>query len=425
MHMKHYFKKLKWTILLFLLLIPFLLSACGSQKNEKAFIVTSSINNIYYGQTTEIKLVNTKNEKSDNVKSIKNEILNTLNSYQSYLSITESSNKITATYNKNKITTRTNIDFNFSYQIETNFLKTLTLHPNTDEEQLNYCVKKINQITFSLLGKKAAENKLSTATSPKVYGTGWLYKHISNYQYYLITNWHVQQLMEDKNVDLLYYSYGVYWNKSYLKFKSAEKVGYCKYQDDPTNTLGVDAYVYKIDFGDEVPITSLKTSLDEINNNLYENNQIIYLNEDAPYNNQEIIVGGYELEELDLPKYYSFSYTGISGFANNDYTVPVESENVYHRTNDKGNKFSIGNSIDVSPSFLKPLTGGGSGAPAVIYDEANDVVKLIGIYWGYWQVPLSGDDLFIGGIESLCNWTNDNEHWANYDLNTLLTQLGV
>ncbi|MDR2829084.1 MAG: DUF31 family protein [Mycoplasmataceae bacterium] len=274
------------------------------------------------------------------------------------------------------------------------YTKSVFLHPSTDNDSLNVNNTNISTVSMDLFGKKG--NKGAS-------GTGWVLKHVTssdiyykddgnNYQYYLMTNWHVEQMYSSINANS--YSWGANGvSHSFLDFHKVSGATIAGH-----NNIGSDTYLYYAEFN----FANNPTKFSAINT-LCDSNED-YSFKLASYTSDEIkteqfFIGGYPITNRSKRtfeyKFVTCRGNDFFGYAGQDYiNNPIELVTMSHFLEVKST-WAIGNDIIMNPTVCNSLSGGASGS--IVLDTNGD---LVGIYWG--GRTLEGSNAFCGNIETLC-----------------------
>lgn len=274
----------------------------------------------------------------------------------------------------------------------------------------------ISNLSFHFYGtNKTSGNVLNSGcvTPYAGSGTAWIAKHLddediyfddtgSDYQYYLMTNWHVELMFEEIKPK----SY--WWGNEYGMYKFTHCIPIEHGYTNENKAIGTDTFLYYVDFGDVVD-TREKNRLNQINTICDENGDYpLKLRSDALALEDELFIGGY-------PKNASYDYTFvpcrtnvIQGYEGENWNKPIEFETISHFMQTK-KYWSVANDVLMKPTVCDPLSGGSSGS-LVLDNESN----LVGIYWG--GRTIAGTDAYCGNIETLYRITSENGELSDFSL---------
>ncbi|MDR0752972.1 MAG: DUF31 family protein [Mycoplasmataceae bacterium] len=253
--------------------------------------------------------------------------------------------------------------------------------------------------TFSLGGNNSHSGKV------EVVGTGWLFKHISDYKYLMFTNWHVADAMKAQ-VGYSYYGSENYpttpsaINNNYLLFYETPRWKNASYEIEGEVELGVDISLLEVEFINPTSGGTLRNRLNKLNN--YANTHDGYLfNGYVDYNdisiNDEIYVAGYPLVTID----YTDDNNGI--ISGSRYTNPtfyygkdkiIEKGRGSHLIDENGKIRSLGYGFQTEgiTTYMNNMGGGCSGSVAI-----DKKMNIVGILWGgakYNSYPLHAYESF-------------------------------
>lgn len=222
-----------------------------------------------------------------------------------------------------------------------------------------------------------------------VRGTAWIINKknsVSNYEYYIATNWHVELGFEDINASPLTISYCdsnylTYYGQSndYTKFHSISRYGDdCTYDGDKKHAI--DMYIYDADFGNANDLKpKYKNKLDRINEYYLQHENHIN-NFITGYEKSTYYIGGYPVgSKNDAPaKWEVHEINDSQSIAYNDSEWSHAIDGEEHPQNPQ--------IIDISPQYIFPgtktnwMSSGASGSMIINKDK-----DICGIYWGGWQ----------------------------------------
>ncbi|GMO13663.1 MAG: hypothetical protein Ta2E_03310 [Mycoplasmoidaceae bacterium] len=248
----------------------------------------------------------------------------------------------------------------------------------------------IAERTISIAGSNSSYNK-------DTFGTGWLYKHIDVYKYYMFTNWHVSNSMS-KIVGFNYsisFEFGSSIN-GLAKYNAIAPINpkwrNAEYSEDENGIkYGADASMLEVDFS--TAPTAYKNRLDKINIYADEHDGLLF-NGIANYDNieigTEIYVAGYPLASQNKNGYSSATYYGDKTkicsktpywdhINTNEYGTFHSIDSYYTIISDVPTYLTEIGDLNDSTSVLWNMGGGASGSVSI---DTN--YNIVGLYWGGW-----------------------------------------
>ncbi|GMO14256.1 MAG: hypothetical protein Ta2E_04440 [Mycoplasmoidaceae bacterium] len=282
---------------------------------------------------------------------------------------------------------------------ETSDVQKVYLHNLADTTAMINNNEKIKQTSVHIYG---------TNNKQGVSGTAWIIKHLtagdsdyslsgSDYQYYLLTNWHVSDLFDQYKSKTFSYGFSSGEETSAVhQFDSFRQVSAATIQNN--DNIGSDTYLLYADFGD-----FYSSNFDDVNS-LCDSNGYAYKlhNDSSPIEDEVLFIGGYPIINKSSRSYKYYYIQGRAdkfyGYKNKNWDKPEELSTMSHYLNNK-KKWTIGNDIILKPSVCDKLMGGSSGS--IVLDSVG---AIVGIYWGgrNW----TGTNAYCGNIETLYKINN-------------------
>jgi len=266
--------------------------------------------------------------------------------------------------------------------------------------------------TFCLAGNNDGSSTLTTA------GTGWLFKHESDYKYDMFTNWHVSNGMEktvafnyatsNTNGQSIDFNYNNTSSLYFYKLTSNANWHEGSYYKQNNKELGVDVAILEVDFSSYTNNSSLKSRLDSLNEYASTHDNYLFPGVDDfndISNGTTLYTGGYPWENsnqtVDYPSGQwweggDFIYEKESNFDNKKLQHGIDGNSTSDST-----KISISNcynssSVNGSNTAMSKMGSGCSGSMII---DSNE--NLVGLLWGG------------GGDSSISIHSYENFQWDN------------
>ncbi|MDR2828990.1 MAG: DUF31 family protein [Mycoplasmataceae bacterium] len=228
-------------------------------------------------------------------------------------------------------------------------------------------------------------------------GTGWLLKHITgesnNYKYYLMTNWHVSNVMPS-NISFGYATTNAVDTAVTMQYSSLiagdANWNNASYWSEDGILFGVDASLIEVDFTARTTTdANLKTRLDALNTYGASGGHNNFLfNSFSNYNDLNIstafYTGGYPGANWNGDRYpNNLAYWESGSDIINEKWNYFDSKTKNHSIDTNDEIFSISNAY-VTPIYNLPDNGplyklGGGASGSMMIDENGN---LLGLYWG-------------------------------------------
>ncbi|GMO13346.1 MAG: hypothetical protein Ta2E_02580 [Mycoplasmoidaceae bacterium] len=316
-------------------------------------------------------------------------------------------------------------------QTPSNGKQVINVNPASDYYDFIY------QRTISLGGSSDSENV-------RYVGTGWLFKHIddpvSNYKYYMFTNWHVSDVMK-KFIAFSYspaQSNGASVSGTYQPLLTNPEWYNANYYNKNNKNLGVDVALLAVDFESYANVNvTLKTRLDNLNTYASTNTlnpgllfpDVVKLND---ISQGKFYIGGYPKSDWNENEYTLPQWETGTDDINSIYVDNFKNMSINHKIANNINSISnayVTRKYSHSNSSSDPLfkIGGGGSGSMIIDPNFN----LLGLYWGGWNFET--DDNYQCAFEPFAwedssgnhNLFNDytNDAWKSVTVNSKVNYL--